>query len=477
MEYCVNYSKHIDLVLALITLTIIPITCLGILPLPYPLENSDEELIVNHHPISRDPKSIEGYFELYSAGQLWEMELPSFDNQGSAIGYVPEETFRVNSDMRDRVEFWKKIYSEYTSSQAVLQDADYPELSYIVLDISRFTNHSSIPYRKRMKAMDNFFKEEKEKIIRRLTQIHYHHGSPDKMPVELYTLFKKFEHIHDRNKFLLACGRIRAQVGQRDHIVKGFLYGGRYFNQMTEIFAKKRVPKELTRLPLVESAFNLSARSKVGASGIWQFMRSTGKRYLRINRSIDERNDPISATWAAADLLKQNYETLHSWPLAVTAYNHGREGVARAVRSVGSSNLKDIINNYKASTFGFASSNFYAEFLAILEVEREYRRHFGKLMVDPPISYHEVTVIDDTRFNELVEGCQLQSRELATYNPALTDWVTSGRGFVPQGFRLRVPIENKDKCRGSRRVISSLTKLSPNQKLSFNTRRKKNSMK
>jgi membrane-bound lytic murein transglycosylase D len=127
---------------------------------------------------------------------------------------------------------------------------------------------------------------------------------------------------------------------------------------------------ELAALPMVESSYNPQAYSKAGAVGLWQFIRSTGKQYLTIKRKRDDRRDPIRATEAAAHLLRHNYETLGSWPLAITAYNHGREGILTARAAVGSSAIEEIIARYNGPRFGFASRNFYAEFLAALEVVR-----------------------------------------------------------------------------------------------------------
>jgi membrane-bound lytic murein transglycosylase D len=145
-----------------------------------------------------------------------------------------------------------------------------------------------------------------------------------------------FKNINEPRKYFNAAHnkRIRFQLGQKDRFLQGLFYSGRYLALMEKIFKTNGVPAEITRLPFVESSFNLKAQSKVGASGIWQFMRSTGKLYLKINDTVDERNDPIRATEAAAQLLKLNYESLGSWSLAITAYNHGRKGLMRAVQKV-----------------------------------------------------------------------------------------------------------------------------------------------
>ncbi len=404
----------------------------------------------------------------YNLQSLREKELPNFGRQEEALGYSSNETFKVPRELKTRVDFWKRIYTEITSSQAILHDSQYPEVTYVVLDISTYTENSPVPYGKRMIAMNRFFKSEKEKIAQQLKQLHNFKGATTNMPVELLSLHRKFESIKEKNKYLNAVNRMRAQVGQRDHIVRGFIYGGRYLNEMMAIFEQRKVPKELTRLPLVESAFNLNAKSKVGASGIWQFMRTTGKEYLKIDKNVDERNDPIAATKAAAQLLRENYEALGSWPLAITAYNHGRQGVVRAVKSVESSALHHIIKHYNAPSFGFASQNFYSEFIAILEVEREYKKHFGKMLVDPPMEYEKVLVLKHSPILEISSRCQVPIKEVTYYNPALTDWVISGKGKVPQGFQLKIPVGTRDVCARSKKALTTDLKTNPAQIVSFN---------
>ena len=123
-------------------------------------------------------------------------------------------------------------------------------------------------------------------------------------------------------------------------------------------------------MPHVESSFDPYAYSKVGAAGLWQFMRSTGRRFLRIDAAVDERLDPYRATEAAAQLLSYNYRLLGSWPLAITAYNHGAEGMRRAREQLGTDDIVRIVRDYHSPTFGFASRNFYVSFLAALTVSR-----------------------------------------------------------------------------------------------------------
>ncbi len=420
----------------------------AILPLPYPLEPVVRERLSDDAGEPETSAVFEGYQELFSKGQLREMELPApaFESQNEALGYEPATTFVVPDELRPRVDFWKKIYAEYTTLQAVIHDSDDLSVFYAVVDITGVQTDGSLTPKERKRRLSRLLKTEKEKVISQLKQIHAAGNDPLKIPADLFPLYRKFEKNHERDRFLLASKRVRAQVGQRDRIVRGFLYGGRYFPQMMAIFEQKKIPKELTRLPLVESGFDLSARSKVGASGVWQFMRSTGKMYLRIDPSVDERNDPLAATWAAADLLTRNFEILNAWPLAITAYNHGAEGMARAVKELSTRNLATIIKSYKGKSFGFASSNFYSEFLAILEVEKDYRQYFGKLMVDKPLEFEEVRFSESMPLEDYAKYCDSLSEELAILNPALTDAVLLGTSPVPGSYPMRVPKGRATKC-------------------------------
>jgi membrane-bound lytic murein transglycosylase D len=102
---------------------------------------------------------------------------------------------------------------------------------------------------------------------------------------------------------------------------------------------------------------------------------------LRINRRVDERFNVQLATRAAARLLRENYAVLGTWPLAVTAYNHGTSGMQRAVKTVGTKDFGAIVTRYHGPLFGFASRNFYAEFLAAVEVVKHHKQHFPNLVL------------------------------------------------------------------------------------------------
>ena len=151
---------------------------------------------------------------------------------------------------------------------------------------------------------------------------------------------------------------IRFQLGQADRFRAGLIRSGAWETHIAETLANLGLPAELAVLPHVESSFNPAAYSKVGAAGLWQFMRSTGRRYMRIDSAVDDRLDPFRSTEAAAQLLAYNYRLLGTWPLALTAYNHGAEGMRRAKESLGTDDIVKIVRNYHGRTVRFCLAQF-----------------------------------------------------------------------------------------------------------------------
>src|SRR5450755_4754237 len=143
-----------------------------------------------------------------------------------------------------------------------------------------------------------------------------------------------------RDHYVEVLRRIAAAPGAlspEDQRIRDMWRAGAWEAHIAETLANLGLPAELAVLPHVESSFNPAAYSKVGAAGLWQFMPSTAKRFMRVDSLVDERLDPYSATEAAANLMLYNYRLLGSWPLAVTAYNHGPGGLRRAQEQLGTS--------------------------------------------------------------------------------------------------------------------------------------------
>jgi membrane-bound lytic murein transglycosylase D len=356
-------------------------------------------------------------------------------------------SLNIEGMLKKRVDFWIAIYTQYSTSEGLIHDAKYPEIIFEKLDFRSDRDDYRTPPSVKEKRIQQKLNDIKDFYRDLLLSIHKKQQELIPLNDAEKRVYELYKDVKEPNKFYNAAHnkQIRFQLGQRDRFLQGMYYSGRFLPMMEQIFRERGIPVEITRLPFVESSFNLKARSKVGASGIWQFMRSTGKFYLKINDTIDERNDPIRATEAAASLLKLNMDSLGVWPLAITAYNHGRKGLMRAVRKVGSDNLEDIIDNYRSRSFGFASMNFFCEFMAAVEVERNAEKYFGKIERDKPIEFAEFVLNDYVSATDLSTYSRVTMDTLMDLNPGLTDNVFQGKRLIPAGYVLRIPVEMRDK--------------------------------
>ncbi|MBI5183365.1 MAG: lytic transglycosylase domain-containing protein [Nitrospinae bacterium] len=338
--------------------------------------------------------------------------------------------------LEKQVNFWKKIYTQYTTNQAVIHDTNDLDIIYEVIDFKKVFGDVKITDDMKRRLI----KKTKEKYRDILKDIEK--GAPNLVlnntsDIELTTKKRVYELV--KKDFTRAAENIRAQIGQRDKFEKGLRLSGLYIDKIKEIFREFDLPEELTVLPHVESSFQINAYSKFGAAGIWQFTRSTGRLFMRINYEVDERLDPIISSIAAAKLLKMNYEELGNWPLAITAYNHGLAGMKRAKREIGSDEIVDVINGYNSRIFGFASENFYAEFLAALEVVKDYKRYFGDIDLEDPIRYEIFELPEYINISTITKYFNIHKEEIAFLNPALRIPVLSSQKLIPKGFKLRIP--------------------------------------
>lgn len=342
-------------------------------------------------------------------------------------------TLPVGEGLRPNVAFWIDIYSKYSTSEGLIHDSKYINKVYEIVEFP--DGYSRGGSRK--------VKQAKTRIRATLLSIERKLKEKKPLDAEEQRIHDLFADVNEPQKFVAAAHRkrLRFQLGQKDRFLAGYKASGRFMPFMENVFREQGLPTELARLPFVESSFNLRARSKVGASGIWQFMRSTGRQFMTIREPVDERNDPYRATEAAARLLKINYESLGKWPLAVTAYNHGRKGLMRAVRTTGSDELDEIVERYNGRAFGFASSNFYACLVAAVEVEKDAEKYFGKIERDPPEAFVEVKLPLRVSTRELSQYLKYDISMIESLNPALSSDVWRGRVNIPAGYTLRLPAQ------------------------------------
>ncbi|HYX35891.1 MAG TPA: lytic transglycosylase domain-containing protein [Oligoflexus sp.] len=293
-----------------------------------------------------------------------------------------QAVFPSSPIIEQRVQFWEKIFSRHPSHHIVIHDKDdlATILGVIQLRSQGFDNSDSPGAERFIQATMRRYAETLEGFAERGPAVRHEHALAA-------AIWNACSTPQARDRLLKGQIALRGQGGLSDTFREAFRTSELYLPRMERIFRNHGLPPELTRIVFVESMFNLRARSKVGASGLWQLMPKTARAYIRVNRYVDERNSPLKATEAAARILRGNHAELGNWPLAITAYNHGLGGMKRAVARTGSTRLSDIIQRYRSPSFGFASSNFYAEFLAALRVHgvhhnRSNRRTFAE-QTDP----------------------------------------------------------------------------------------------
>jgi membrane-bound lytic murein transglycosylase D len=189
-----------------------------------------------------------------------------------------------------------------------------------------------------------------------------------------------------------------------------------YFPMFEEHLAKYNIPMELKYLAIVESALNPTAKSRVGASGLWQFMYPTGKQYnLEVNSYVDERYDPLKATEAACQYLSNLYGIFGDWSLVLASYNAGPGNVSKAIRrSGGSQNYWNIRKNLPRET-----ANYVPAFLATMYLY-EYRKEHGLQPKKAVITYFETDTIQikkQVSFKQISELLDIPVHQLEFLNP------------------------------------------------------------
>lgn len=343
-------------------------------------------------------------------------------------GHVAEEPFPEYTVVKPNVSFWISIYTRYATTQAVVHDNVDLDVVYDVVDLEPADSPGASKInRRRMKAASQKYTQ----ILQRLA------ADPSTQDPDCRRVTALFETGADANVFQRASHQVRCQIGQRDRFQGGLVRSGAHIDQIRAIMTSYGVPEDLAYLPHVESSFDGNAYSKFGAAGMWQFIRSTGKRFLTVDTILDERRDPIAATHAAAQLLKENHEKLGSWPLAITAYNHGAAGMERAKAAHG--DYPRIFTAYNGRTFKFASRNFYSEFLAARKIASDYQRYFGDMELAEPISYSSMRLEGFVAFTELCHRLGFDPEIVRSMNPALRPTVFNGQKFIPQHYRLNLP--------------------------------------
>lgn len=227
-----------------------------------------------------------------------------------------------------------------------------------------------------------------------------------------------------------------------------FMLGAQNFYMpiFEEALESYRLPLELKYLPVIESALNPRAVSRVGATGLWQFMISTAKHYgLKVNSLVDERRDPLKSSYAAAQYLSDLYKIFGDWNLVIAAYNCGPDKLNRAIhRSGGSRDYWQIYPYLPAETRGYVPA-----FIAANYIMNYYCDHnICPMLSTLPVKTDTVMLSRDVHFEQVAGVLGISVDQLRDLNPQYRRNVVNGNNS-PMPIRLPVAdisrfIDNED---------------------------------
>ena len=334
--------------------------------------------------------------------------------------------FPVPDIIKQNVAFWVRIYTEVSLKEGLLHDRDYPQIVY----------EKSPTGDRKGKERDEFIRSRMKIYTDAITAVR--DSAPAKWGATEKHVAEMFKNapagaIND------AENRIRHQTGQRERFKQGLERSSMYLDTISAILKRYNVPDELKYLPHVESSFDYEAYSKVGAAGLWQFMRATGRLYMKVNYMIDERSDPIISTEAAAKFLRANHDMLKTWPLAITAYNHGPHGMRRAAETLGTHDIAVILEKHESASFQFASKNFYACFLAVLQIMEKPEKYIKNINYKPKWQATSVKLPFAIGTDALCRSLKITEDEFKLLNPALRPVVFTQKKTLPAGYFVNIP--------------------------------------
>jgi len=343
------------------------------------------------------------------------------------------DPFPAVPDLRPQVDFWIDVFTRLKQNEVLLHDTRYPGLRYEVFALPGAVEDGL------NREQTDYLSARKERLAARLDTLQRKVDRGEPLSLTEQQLRQRLEEAGGPEAVHDAAQRLRSQRGLRERFLDGLRRSGRYMAQMRRIFSEQHLPADLALLPHVESSFNIDARSTAGAAGIWQFTRPTGRRYLHMSNALDERLDPIAATRAAADYLRSAHELLGDWALAITSYNHGTTGMLRAANQHGA-DFQRIVREYDSDTFGFASRNFYTEFLAVREIVDNPQLYFdAPPKLDAPLQLESLVLPRPTSAPRLARVVGADVEHLAAVNPAWLNRAVQGKVALPANAVVWLP--------------------------------------
>jgi membrane-bound lytic murein transglycosylase D len=277
------------------------------------------------------------------------------------VGVANDDVFPTPDGLEPAVQFWVDTFARYRWSDVVIHDRAEPGVVYDVVH-GVGADDDAPKVRRRVRGVVAWLELTTKRVASRSLFL------PPSAAID-------------------PAARVRTHRGARETFARGLASERLFRGKVRRALEAEGLPLDLAALPLVESSYHPGLTSSAGAVGLWQLTAEVADRYIRVDGKVDERRDPGRASVAAAAYLREMHEQLGSWPLALTGYNHGPNGVQRAVKTVGSTDLGEIIRRYESPTFGFASKNFYAEFLAARHVLHHQAKYFPELAPGRLVTY------------------------------------------------------------------------------------------
>lgn len=243
---------------------------------------------------------------------------------------------------------------------------------------------------------------------------------------------------HERVDFFVR----QFSTSQRDNFATYLARSGRYVPMISRKLEERGMPQDLIYLAMIESGFKPTAYSPAKASGLWQFVEETGRRYgLRVGRGIDERNDPEKSTDAALSYLQELHDRFGSWYLAAAAYNSGENRVGRIMREETGSERGAEVDYYRIwDRLPRETRDYVPLMIAAARIAKEPAKYgFDGVEMEAPMAYEQVPVDGGTPLKAVAEAAGVDAETLEQLNPQLTGARTpaNGRSLVriPQGTR------------------------------------------
>lgn len=233
----------------------------------------------------------------------------------------------------------------------------------------------------------------------------------------------------------------------------------KYIPFMKNLLKEHGLPEDLVYMSLIESGFNPYAYSRSKASGLWQFIYPTGKRYgLKVNWWVDERRDPEKSTIAAAKYLKDLYEMFACWYLAAAGYNAGEYKIIKAIKRY---RTEDFWRLTKHRYLKLETKNYVPLMIAAALVAKNPEKYgFYEVEYQEPLRYEKVKVPELTDLSTVAKACETSLEEIKDLNPELR------RGVTPPNeteYEIKIPFGKKDL------FLKNFEALQPLEKFQFKT--------